>query len=363
MLKTNVIDGILVNAAVGNDNKKITIHIDKANDGQSSSILKSALHSVQFPWITFDEDVEVDMIKLDDFPKENLYNFLHIDVQGYELEVLKGSKETLKNIDYIFTEVNRDEVYENCAKIDEMDSFLSQYGFKRVESDWRGGTWGDAFYIKTKKMFIYDIGANRGLFSDKCKLEYPNSNIVIVEANKKLVNELEIKYKNDNSFTIVNKACSSKDNDELDFYVGIQYSDSDVISTCSIDWMEKSRFSSHKYDKPVKIKTISLNSLILEYGLPDLIKIDVEGFEYEVLKNFLYKVDNICWEWVEEELDSVIKISNHLSSVGYNEFGYVIGDEYLKRPDKYLKLQDFQSELIKIAISERKELWGMIWTR
>ncbi len=65
------------------------------------------------------------MVRLDDFleAREN-YNFLTIDVQGYELEVFKGSRETMKNIDYIITEVNRDELYKNCARVEQLDKFL-----------------------------------------------------------------------------------------------------------------------------------------------------------------------------------------------------------------------------------------------
>ena len=89
------------------------------------------------------------MVRLDDVleNKEN-YNFITIDVQGYELEVFKGGQETLKNIDYIITEVNRDELYENCARVEHLDDFLLQFDFQRVETNWEGETWGDAFYIK-----------------------------------------------------------------------------------------------------------------------------------------------------------------------------------------------------------------------
>ena len=151
---------MLVNTALGNSEGKISMNVETANNGQSSSILKPALHLLQYPHIKFEDTVEVNITTLDNFmtsyysngfmgeaPK---YNMINIDVQGYELEVFKGGTKTLENIDYIITEVNRDVVYHQCPFIDDLDLFLSKFGFKRVETDWAGNTWGDAFYIKTK---------------------------------------------------------------------------------------------------------------------------------------------------------------------------------------------------------------------
>ena len=91
------------------------------------------------------------MIRLCDAELEfEKYNFMNIDVQGYELEVLKGSMNILEGIDYIYTEVNNAEVYEDTPHIDELDEYLSSYNFKRVETSWIGITWGDALYIKEK---------------------------------------------------------------------------------------------------------------------------------------------------------------------------------------------------------------------
>ena len=109
--------------------------------------------------------------------------------------------------------------------------------------------------------------------------------------------------------------------------------------------------------------TITLNTLILKYGVPDLIKVDVEGFEYEVFRNLTYKINDVCWEWVEEEFDKVLQICHHLCDIGYEKFGYVFGDEYLKRPLKYENFIDFENELIDLVVPERKEKWGMIWAR
>jgi len=135
--------------ALGNENKMINMNVEMANNGQSSSILKPKKHLEQYPHITFDFTEEVNMFRLDDLNIDlTKYNFINIDVQGYELEVFKGAFETLKNIDYIISEVNRDEVYENCPHVNELDTYLSQFNFKRVETDWAGNIWGDALYIK-----------------------------------------------------------------------------------------------------------------------------------------------------------------------------------------------------------------------
>jgi hypothetical protein len=89
-------------------------------------------------------------MKLDDFNYDvNKYNFINIDVQGYELEVFKGASEKLNYIDVIMTEINQDELYKDCTQIQELDEFLSKYGFERVETYWwYNDGWGDALYIK-----------------------------------------------------------------------------------------------------------------------------------------------------------------------------------------------------------------------
>ena len=135
------------NIALGNQTGTVKMYIDNYNQG-SSSILQPKLHLTQRPDIKFESEENVNIEKLDNIIDSRDYNFINMDVQGFELEVLKGGKNCLKNIDYIMTEVNRDEVYKDCAKVEQVDQFLDNYGFIRVETSWEGIIWGDAFYIK-----------------------------------------------------------------------------------------------------------------------------------------------------------------------------------------------------------------------
>ena len=134
--------------ALGSEPGEATMYVSD-NEKQSSSILKPKVHLSHHPDVKFPSKEEVEVHLLDEYDCHN-YNFLNMDVQGYELEVLKGGSETLKNIDYVYCEVNRDEVYENNAYIEELDEYLANYNMSRVETVWSGGIWGDALYIKQK---------------------------------------------------------------------------------------------------------------------------------------------------------------------------------------------------------------------
>jgi FkbM family methyltransferase len=142
-------EATLFNLALGNENKEIEMYVELSNQGMSSSILEPNLHLQQYPWIKFTETEKVEMRRLDDidFDKSS-YNFINIDVQGYELEVFRGAEIFLNNVDYIISEINRDELYNNCAKVHDLQNYLSRYGFELVETNWEGGTWGDGFFIK-----------------------------------------------------------------------------------------------------------------------------------------------------------------------------------------------------------------------
>ena len=134
------------------DNKEVTFHI--SNNGQSSSILDFGSHLNHHPHIHYvsssiQKTTRIDTwIDKNNIPIETL-NFLNLDIQGVELRALKSMEKYLKHIDYIYTEVNIEEVYKDCDLIESIDSYLIQFGFQRTDSRiYKQFGWGDAFYRK-----------------------------------------------------------------------------------------------------------------------------------------------------------------------------------------------------------------------
>jgi len=136
------------NVALGNKTGIVDMFVETANHGMSCSVLEPGTHLNQYPNITFDTKETVSMFRLDDMNLKPVYNMINIDVQGYELEVFKGAINTLEHIDIIYSEINLEQVYKGCVQVDELDLFLGLYGFKRVLTDIKPKTWGDALYLK-----------------------------------------------------------------------------------------------------------------------------------------------------------------------------------------------------------------------
>ncbi len=91
----------------------------------------------------------------------NNYNFFNIDIQGTELLELLGGQKILNKLDIIYTGINYDYVYKNCALVSDIDNLLKKYNFVRyytsdVKNKKNISVWGDAIYLKKKLVQKYN---------------------------------------------------------------------------------------------------------------------------------------------------------------------------------------------------------------
>jgi len=213
--------------------------------------------------------------------------------------------------------------------------------------------WDDIMFVIKKCKLCFDIGANIGEWSLKNINNYDK--IIAVESSENTFNKL---YKNINGnikIIPLNYAVCDSIEEHIKFY----NCESDVLSTINNKWLNGgiSRFNV-KYEETL-CKTISIDKLVELYGVPDLIKIDVESAEYECIKSMTKKYNCLCFEWVSEFLDVIFNCLNYLYKLGYRNFYIQMNnDEYTFRPNEYYTI-----ERIKELLSKTTPQYecGIIW--
>ena len=149
------------NIGLGSINKKLTLFRSNENEGKSSSVLTPELHLKVQPNISFTDSEEIKIERFDSLEVETL-NFVTLDVQGFELEVLKGFGEELKKVDFIFTEINTRYLYKNNALVSDIDKYLKKYGLVRIFTNVDCFNYfGDAFYIKKNNKLYSQNAINK----------------------------------------------------------------------------------------------------------------------------------------------------------------------------------------------------------
>ena len=167
---------ITFNTAVWEREERKTFYIYKGFRGTGSSLFEQNYEYVQqnyeelkkrgpknlaktwFERSKILKTVEIDCNTLDSiilkkFPETN-FDFIKIDAQGAELNILKGSEKLLENCIGLHLELFTIPMYKEIALIDEVERYLSKLGFKLAIKFPPHGTFNsqnDCVFLKTDK--------------------------------------------------------------------------------------------------------------------------------------------------------------------------------------------------------------------
>jgi FkbM family methyltransferase len=104
----------------------------------------------------------------------------------------------------------------------------------------------------------------------------------------------------------------------------------DVVSTLSQDWIERAaatgRFGAAQWEQKVQVPVTTLDKLIQQHGLPEFVKIDVEGYELQVLRGLTSPAGSLSFEFVGDNHDLTEACLRQLEALGYSQFNYSSGE-------------------------------------
>lgn len=143
--------------------KRVEFNI--TNNGQSSSGLDLKDHKIFYPDIKIINQIEIESTTADYLFNKNTfalssYDLVVLDIQGSELNALRGMTQLLKTCQAIYTEINILELYRGVPTLKEIDLFLSHHNFKRTHMHLHKHGWGDAFYCRQPENETIKLDAN-----------------------------------------------------------------------------------------------------------------------------------------------------------------------------------------------------------
>jgi FkbM family methyltransferase len=165
---------------------------------------------------------------------------------------------------------------------------------------------------------VFDIGANRGHYAEMFR--ELGARVVAVEPTPQLAHEIRSHFR---GITVEEAAVGDHEGQ-----IALRLADDHQYSTASADWariVSEGREAFHGMPQPRYLDTITvslttIDALTAKHGCPDFVKIDVEGYEAEVVAGLSIPVGRILFEYQSRFLDNARRTVERLGELGEYRF-------------------------------------------
>lgn len=214
------------------------------------------------------------------------------------------------------------------------------------------------FYTQFMKAgdLVFDVGANRGNRAKVfCKL---GANVVALEPQTGCGYFLRSVFDRTANFRLVKKALGAA--------VGqaeILLCDTHMISSMSPEWIQSvkdsGRFPEYEWNRKETVAVDTLDNLIIEFGRPVFVKIDVEGFEPQVIAGLSSAVRALSFEFTPEFMTGTLQCIDHLWELGQCRFQVCLGESMEYHLPAWVTAEEIKAALTKIP----RDAFGDVYAR
>lgn len=171
----------------------------------------------------------------------------------------------------------------------------------------------------------FDVGAHVG--DRTATLLALGARVVAVEPQPLCVEKLRLGFGGNARFVLVETAVGPSPG-RAELRVPLR---GPAIASMSEEWIarvrESGRFAT-EWSESLPVEMTTLDALIDEYGLPQFCKIDVEGYEFEVLQGLSRPIPTLSLEFTPEHLAATERCIARLEELGRYEYSYSVGESF-----------------------------------
>jgi FkbM family methyltransferase len=202
---------------------------------------------------------------------------------------------------------------------------------------------------------VFDVGANMG---NRAKVfSRLGAVVVAVEPQTPCADFLLSVFQNAPNFHLVKTALGASAGQ-----AEMLISDTHTISSLSPDWVrmvkESGRFADYQWNKKEMVSIDTLDNLIARHGRPTFIKIDVEGFEEQVISGLSTPVAALSMEFTTEFMNSTFRSIDHLCQVGEVRFQMSLGESMEFALPEWTTAEEIKCVLSKLTSTACGDLYA-----
>jgi FkbM family methyltransferase len=202
---------------------------------------------------------------------------------------------------------------------------------------------------------VIDVGAN---FGNRAKVFHRLGAIVVaVEPQTVCADFLSAVFRKADNFRLVRTALGASPGQ-----LEMRLSDVSAISSLSPDWIRavtsSGRFSAETWSRTETVPVDTLDNLIAAHGRPAFVKIDVEGFERQVLSGLSAPVRALSFEFTPEMMATTLGCIDDLCALGEARFQLVIGESMVFAGDRWMTAGEIRDVLAKVSPADFGDVYA-----
>jgi len=184
----------------------------------------------------------------------------------------------------------------------------------------------------------FDIGSHVGnRLAAWTKL---GANVVALEPQPHLMHFLQYWYGHRQDIILLQEAAGANPG-EATMFVSTR---NPTVTSLSQSWINKVRhedsFARVKWDQKLEVKITTIDQLIQDYGVPAICKIDVEGYELQVLQGLSYPIPTISFEFIPAAIALAQDCVLRLSEIGNYRYNLSSGERYQMKLTTWLSANE-----------------------